>query len=283
MSQQVDVISEIKNFVDHYRECVDNIVNTLRRLKDAEQLLAREEISRNVYDSLRMEYFTQLMPYIERYFKLKSRLREYKDRLQVLLTRLKLESNKDSTSRIASAINLYRIDSRYRFLANKSAKPAEGEVSSPIKSPAKLNISEIEAMLNELVRLESRIDVMDEISLLEEYLSISIKRNPNLDKSEWEQYLKTVMDRWSEVKSSYLRRLEDLEAKLNELSDAIRENEIRFAVGEYDHDTYNERRIALEKRLNSIKDEIETIQRNIESTDLRILRSLELLGGVKRG
>ena len=283
MSQQVDVISEIKSFIDHYRECVDNIVNTLRRLKDAEQLLAREEISRSVYESLRMEYFTQLMPYVERYFKLKFRLKEYKNRLQVLLTRLKLESNRGSTSRIASAIDLYRIDSRYRFLTSKSAKPAEGEASSPVRPPMKLDLSEVEAMLNELIRLESRIDVIDEISLLEEYLNISIKRNPNLDKSEWEQYLKAVMDRWSEVKSSYLRRLEDLETKLNELSDAIRENEIRFAVGEYDHDTYNERRIALEKRLNAIKDEIETIQRNIESTDLRILRSLELLGGVKRG
>ena len=278
------LISEIRKFLNDYRECVNRITNTLKRLSDAQQMLAQEEISKSVYESLRKEYFEQLLPFIERYFRLKSELRKYKDRLQVLITRLRLEGKGGSVSAsLVKQMEIYRSSSRYRFLAPKIAEATEGSpVESEVETQVSYDLTDVEAMLKELVDLEMKIDVIDEVSLLEEYLSYAIKNNINIDKAEWERHLKDVMEKWSERKSSFLNQLENLEAKLSELEDAIRENEIRFAVGEYDHDTYNERRLALERRLNKVKEDIERIQRTIEATDMHILRSMELLGSIRR-
>ncbi|MCD6508860.1 MAG: hypothetical protein DRO40_13390 [Thermoprotei archaeon] len=257
LEAEIDGLSnEVRNFINEIRECIRSIRNVMASLDEIKGMLNRGEISKETYLTLRNEYRMKMIPYIEAYLGLRDKMEGYRDRLNLALTRIRLEL-RDLRKEM-----LLMDEKRARFDLRRRQERM------------------VQDLLSELESLRKELDLSMELMMLEEYLNF-LKENPDRVPKDrlykYRDFINELLNRWSNEKIKLTERLEGLERKVSEINDEIRLNEIRFSLGEYDHGTYNERRIALEGQLNDVQNRIQQIQRTIEETDMRILRCSSLL------
>ncbi len=250
------LLNEFRSFSNEFQECMRSIRNVIDGMKEIDGMLSRGEIDKTTYATLKREYKLKIIPYVEMYFDLKDRVKEYRDKLNLILTKVRLDL------RDLRREALLMDEKRTRFEIRRKQ----------------------ERILNELMReldtLENGLDMRTELDILEIYLTSIRDKNrsiPHERLAKYRQHFNKLMNRWSNEKISLTERLEGLEERISEVNDSLRLNEIRFSLGEYDHSTYNEKRIALESKLNEIQNEIRRIQSTIEEMDSRILRCSSLL------
>ncbi|RLE65512.1 MAG: hypothetical protein DRJ47_04895 [Thermoprotei archaeon] len=113
--------------------------------------------------------------------------------------------------------------------------------------------------------------------LLESYVEKALELN-GLDKaSRVMELAREFGDKWSDERLRIESELSSLDSRIEELNEKLREIEVRFALGEYDKSTFEEKRLAVERELEKIVNERDAKERMLEERDARFLRALEKL------
>jgi len=207
------------------------------------------QIGREVYDKLMMELRAKTLPLVEKYFRLKTSLIELLGQLKVALTRLQVESR---TRRLPIGSMLER---------GQYVKQLMDRVGGAVES---------------VERALKTIKVERELRLLETVLD-ELHDNRRMIE-EWRGAIKSTLDKWSNERFSYASRIEELEKRMDELQDSLRELEVRYMVGEYDRVDYESRRAGIEREMGDIQAQLEDIQARLEDLDLIAARCRELMG-----
>jgi len=224
-----------------------------RRRDEVVRMYSTGQISREVFDSLMGELKQKMLPLVREYFQLKGRLRELEAQLRLATTRLSVEAR-------ASESSLYRAsferEQQIRSLLNRV-----GGVLESVQNALK-NVS----VERELRMLDVLLDVLtgDELKA-------------------WEGAIEEVIEGWGRARFTYASRIEELERKIEALNDAMKELEVRFAVGELDRGEYEVKRSALEREVGELQAQLEDLQGKLEDLDFIAARCRELLSRVRAG
>jgi len=229
------------------REIIDAMTNTVRAIEKASLMQSTGEIDETTFQSLIEEYDRELTRRFLELLSVRQKAKKVEAELKAVIAKLKLSP---SGSRIISP--------------NGRILSGEDEI--------RLYTSK----LRELERAMNSGDVADEICAFEralQYVDLS-----NAETSAMREYLEDLSGRWAVTRSEMAERISSLEMRINEVEESIKENDVRFVLGEYDRIEYEERRLKLERELNRLKEEIDRLKTSISMNDTRIIRAAEKLG-----
>lgn len=266
-------MSDLSEQVYKVVERADDVLNRLKRsskfVNDTVELLERVnlmlrtgEIDPRTHKSLVNDYEQELIRGLIELVHLRREAKEIRAKLKGLSARIRLGLERASEYRSA-------ISATIRLTSRDMMTSLEGELLRAINS----RVQELEGMINK-INIESEIHAL--VRVLSR-LDLSELSEETID--ELREYLNDISDRWALLKSEQMERISALEERMNEVEMMLKENDIRFVIGEYDKITYEENRIKLEKRLNSLRSEMEEVKEKIDLIDSKILKCFELLGG----
>jgi len=249
------------------RAALNEFVNCIREIEDIRSELARleslirtREISEKVADSLSEEQKKKLLRLAESFFSLRYKLDDARARvfLELEKARVTLE--------------------RTRMKAGSSAMTGYGasEVSS--------EISRLEKLLDEINRANESLDIDAKLFIVKNYISAVIAENVSMTQEEMggrrkvcSAFLDGVFKEWSQKKDEMLKQISDFDSSISELRSAVKENWIRYTVGEYDKKTYEVKRDEIEGKISSIEKQSSNLKAYVEEVDSKISECLRLL------
>ncbi|MCD6358041.1 MAG: hypothetical protein DRJ96_01135 [Thermoprotei archaeon] len=246
------LVEEARNALREFEDLLYELRDYERRRGEILRMFSTGQVTREVYEKLMGELRQKMTPLVKRYFELKSRLRSMESRLNVLMTRLRVEVKTSSESPFR--LN-YERDQRMRQLLNRAGGTLE-DVQRALKS----------------------VGVERELRFLEVLLD-SIRGE---DIEAWRDVVREVVEEWSKARFSYASKVEEIERQMESLHDLLRELEVRFLVGEFDRAEYEARRAGLERKVGELQEQLERLQERLEDLDLVAARCRELLEGGSR-
>jgi len=218
-----------------------------RRRSEILRMYSTGQISQEVFDNLMGELRQKMLPLVRRYFELKAKLRELEAQLRLVVTRLSVEAR-------ASESSVYRAS----FERDQRVRQA---------------LSRIGGALEDVQNALKSADVERELRMLDVLLDVL----PREEAEAWRQAISEVVDGWAKTRFSYAGRVEELERRIESLNVALRELEVRFAVGELDRGEYEARRSSLEREIGELQAQLEDLQEKLEDLDLIAARCREFL------
>ena len=263
LSKQVyEATEKADEIIDKLRRSSKLVNDTIGVLERIDLMHRTGEIDSRTHKSLVEDYEGELIKGVIELAQLRRSAKEIRAKLKGLSTRIKLGLERASEYRSA-------VSATVRITSRDVVASLEGELLRTINS-----------RMRELEELIDSINIESEVYALMKVLDkVNIEELGEEVKDELKEYLEDISSKWALLKSEQMERISALEEKINEVEMTLKENDIRFVIGEYDKITYEENRIKLERELNSIRSEIEEIREKIDLIDTRILKCFELLGG----
>jgi len=247
-------MEESEKLVEEARSVLRQLSDLQYELRDYERkrseilrMYSTGQVSKEVFDNLMGELRQKMYPLVRKYFELKAKLRELESQLRLVVTRLSVEAR-------ASEGSVYR-------------------VSLDREQRVRQALSRVGGALEDVQRELKSADVERELRMLDVLLDALPREEMDL----WRQALSEVVEAWSRTRLSYASRAEEIERRLENLNDALRELEIRFAVGEFERGEYEVRRSAIEREIGELQAQLEALQEKLEDLDLIAARCRELL------
>jgi len=247
-------MEETEKLVEGARSLLRQLSDLQYELRDYERrrgeilrMYSTGQISKEVFDGLMGELRQKMYPLVRRYFELKAKLRELESQLRLVVTRLSVEAR-------AAESSIYR-------------------VSLDRDQRVRQALSRVGGTLEDVQRELRNADVERELRMLDVLLDVL----PREEMDVWRQALGEVVEAWSRTRFSYAGRIEEIERRIENLNDSLRELEVRFAVGEFERGEYEVRRSAIEREIGELQAQLETLQEKLEDLDLIAARCRELL------
>lgn len=263
MSEQVyKVVEEADRILNLLRRNAKLVKDTVEILERVDLMLRTGEIDSRTHKSLVEDYEQELIRGLIELTRLRREAKNIRAKLRGLATKIRLGLERASEYHSA-------VSATIKFTTRDVMVSLEGELLRAINSRMQsledtINDINIESEVYALVRVLGKISINE----LGERVNEGLK-----------EYLNDLSDKWALLKSEYMERISTLEEKISDVEMSLKENDVRFVIGEYDKITYEENRIKLERKLNSLRSEIEEIREKIDLIDARILKCFELLGG----
>lgn len=243
---------KIKIFLSNVKEMKDLSL----KMEELAKLYRSGEISKSIFDVIRAEMGAKLATLLEEQFN----LREF---LEVAKTKAKLEWAKEK-------------------LGLKEFEDKNKERYNPESTPH-YPLIKWERIINSIDEAFNSLTIDDEISFITQYLNMIKERGQLSEVKRSRSFCKERLDeiskKWSTIRREKIEEIMNLELKASEVRDAIKETEARYAVGEFDESTYENRLGVLQGRLRSIETQIDEIRRYIDDVDMKLFRCLETLRG----
>ncbi|RJS84729.1 hypothetical protein CW702_02075 [Candidatus Bathyarchaeota archaeon] len=241
---------KIKVFLSNVKEMKDLSL----KMEELAKLYRSGEISKGIFDVIRAEMGARLATLLEEQFN----LREF---LEVAKAKAKLEWAKEK-------IGLKEFEEKRRERYNPENAPH-------------YPLLKWEKVINSIDEAFNSLTIDDEISFISQYLNTIREKgssnNVKKGRAFCQQRLDEISKKWSTMRREKIEEIMNLELKASEVRDAIKETEARYAVGEFDENTYENKLGVLQGKLRSIETKIEEIRRYIDDIDMKIFRCLETL------
>ncbi len=247
-------MEESEKLVEEARSALRQLSDLQYELRDYERrrgeilrMYSTGQISKEVFDGLMGELKQKMYPLVRRYFELKAKLRALESQLRLVVTRLSVEAK-------ASESSVYRAS----FERDQRVRQA---------------LSRVGSALEDVQRELRSADVERELRMLD----VLLDALPKEEMDVWRSALSEVVEAWSRTRLSYAGRIEEIERRIENLSDSLRELEVRFAVGEFEQGEYEVRKSAIEREIGELQAQLEALQEKLEDLDLIAARCRELL------
>jgi len=249
---------EVNENLKAFQSCVKAIKETSLKLEELNKILKSGEISENVYMLIMKELSERLLVSFEEMLNLRRML-------ELSRTRAKLEWAKDKKE-LEEMVSMLKED-------------------ASLKRDLYAPLYRWENIISDINKALSSLTIEEELSLIEQYLSLTkeflnreaqseeVKRSKMLCK----QRLKSISERWTSIRRDKIEQVMNLELKSSKLKEDIKEVEVMFAVGELDQRTYESKMSVLQGMVKNVEKKISDIQRYIDEMDMKIFRCLELL------
>lgn len=247
MEEGEKLVEEARSLLRQLSDLKYELRDYERRRSEILRMYSTGQVSREVFEGLMSELKQKMYPLVSKYFELKAKLREIESQLRLVATRLNVEAR-------ASESSVYRAS----FERDQRIRQA---------------LSRIGGALEDVQRELKDADVERELRMLDVVLDSLPKEESGL----WRQAISEVMEAWSRARFSYAGRIEEIERRIENLNDALRELEVRFAVGEFERAEYELRRSAIEREIGELQAQLEALQERLEDLDLIAARCREFL------
>lgn len=253
-----EVESDVNEKIKVFQRYVDSVKEASLKLEELTKMLKAGEITEETYRQLIGELGSQLSVSIEGIFKLREALEL--DRAKAKLEWAKEKIQMDSL-KIQDNMYVDEFSGRY----------------SPVYR--------WEEITSKIDKVLSSLTIMEEVSILEQYLSlikdslggISSKAEFKEGKELCKRRLNLILEKWASIRRGKMDELINLDLKASEIEEKINEIDVRFAVGEIDRGTYESKISVLQGSLKNVRKEISEIRSLIDSVDMKIFRCQELL------
>jgi len=255
--QMEDMVKDdLEIFQAHMKEVRDASL----KLKELEKMLGSGEITENTYDVIRAELGERTASSLEEIFKLK-------ESLELARARARLELVKEKAEMRSTGI-----------MEERALRASEEPyVYSSLQRWEKL-ISSIDEALSSLTMDE-------EISFLEQYLSMTKEGNPSKERLEaierarelCRKRLESIRETWNSTRREKIEQMISLEHEASQLKEQIGETEVRFAIGYYDEHAFEARISGLKANLQRVEREISKLRDYVDEMDRKVFRCSELL------
>jgi len=147
----------------------------------------------------------------------------------------------------------------------------------------------IYAPINELEEIISKIDVAlahltieEELSIIEQYLFLVKKAHTYLSANDIERFwkicwwrLNSISKIWSSTRDDIVKQIADLKKEILQVKQKIKEVEIRFAVGEFDRNTFENAINRLQSSLKTLEEKSSMMQNYLHRMDEKLFKCLE--------
>jgi len=247
MEESEKLVEEARSVLRQLSDLQYELRDYERRRSEILRMYSTGQVSKEVFDNLMGELRQKMYPLVRKYFELKAKLRELESQLRLVVTRLSVEAK-------ASESSVYRAS----FERDQRVRQA---------------LSRVGSALEDVQRELKSADVERELRMLDVLLDALPREEMDL----WRQALSEVVEAWSRTRFSYASRAEEIERRIENLNDALRELEVRFAVGEFERGEYEVRRSAIEREIGELQAQLEALQEKLEDLDLIAARCRELL------
>ncbi|MEM0460388.1 MAG: hypothetical protein QXP94_04805 [Thermofilaceae archaeon] len=241
------LLEEARSAIRQFGDLQYELRDYEKRRSEVLRMYSTGQVSREVFENLMGELKQKMLPLVKRYFELKWRLRELESQLRLVVTKLSVEARASESSPYRAS---FERDQRLRA-----------------------TLSRVGSTLEDVQQTLRNVDAERELRMLDVLLDVL----PREEVEAWRQAISEVLEGWSRTRFSYASRIEELERKLESLRDALRELEIRFAVGEYERGEYELRRSAAEREAGEVQAQLEELQERLEDLDLIAARCREFL------
>ena len=252
--QMEDTVKEdLEIFQTHMKE----VREASLELEELENMLRSGEITKNTYDVIRAELGERMASSLEEIFKLK-------ESLELAKAKAKLEwMKKKAEMRSAGIMEEHVHTEQYGY------------------SPA----SRWEKLISSIDEALSSLTMDEEISFLEQYLSMTKEGNPSKERLEaierarelCRKRLESIRENWNSTRREKIEKMIRLEHEASQLKEQIRETEVRFAIGYYDENAFEARMSDLKATLQRVEREISKIREYVDEMDRKVFRCSELL------
>ena len=239
-----------------FRSSIEELKELSLKMDELMKLLESKEISRNIYNIIKADMSNRIFNLLERLFN----LREF---LELAKVRAKLEW-------VNEKIGLRNLENMF----------GEGYVSRDFL--LKSSLSRWEEIINSIDSAFSSLTIDDEITFLSQYLNMVREREPSSEEFKriiafCQQRLNELSEMWSTVKRDKIEEIMNMELKISEVKDSIKEVEARYMIGEIDESVYEHRIGVLQGELRKLEEKIEETRQHIDDIDAKIFRCLEIL------
>jgi len=239
-----------------FRSSIEELKELSLKMDELMKLLESKEISRNIYNIIKADMSNRIFNLLERLFN----LREF---LELAKVRAKLEW-------VNEKIGLRNLENMF----------GEGYVSRDFL--LKSSLSRWEEIINSVDSAFSSLTIDDEITFLSQYLNMVREREPSSEEFKriiafCQQRLNELSEMWSTVKRDKIEEIMNMELKISEVKDSIKEVEARYMIGEIDESVYEHRIGVLQGELRKLEEKIEETRQHIDDIDAKIFRCLEIL------
>lgn len=254
------VENEVNDQLKAFQLYIEDIKDASLRLEELIKMLKSGEISEHIYNLILDELSSHLSSSIEKIF-------EIRENLELLRAKAKIEWVKEK-------IGMEKMmGEAYYLLKDKSHIK---EVYSPMYK--------WQEIVNKIDNALSSLTLEEELSIIEHYLMIVKRRRSAVESEEageakriCKQRLNELSERWSSIRRSKIEQIMSLESEASRLKDAIKEIEVRFAVGEFGRNVYERKISELRGSLRNIEKKISEIKNYVNEMDLKMFKVSELL------
>ena len=239
-----------------FRSSIEELKELSLKMDELMKLLESKEISRNIYNIIKADMSNRIFNLLERLFN----LREF---LELAKVRAKLEW-------VNEKIGLRNLENMF------------GEEYVSRDFLLKSSLSRWEEIINSIDSAFSSLTIDDEITFLSQYLNMVREREPSSEEFKriiafCQQRLNELSEMWSTVKRDKIEEIMNMELKISEVKDSIKEVEARYMIGEIDESVYEHRIGVLQGELRKLEEKIEETRQHIDDIDAKIFRCLEIL------
>jgi len=255
--QMEDAVKEdLEIFQAHMKE----VREVSLKLKELERMLSSGEITENAYEVIAAELGERMASSLEEIFKLKE------------------------------SLELARVRARLEWVEEKAEMRSAGIMEErPLAASqepyAYSSLQRWEMLISRIDEALSSLTMDEEISFLEQYLSMTKEGNPSKERLEaierarelCRKRLESIRETWNSTRREKIERMISLEHEASQLKEQIGETEIRFTIGYYDEHAFEARMSDLKANLQRVEKEISKLRDYIDEMDRKIFRCSELL------
>jgi len=253
-----EVNDELKAFQSHVKEMKE----TSMRLDELGKMLKSGDISENVYRLIMNELGDQLSASVEEIFR-------SREMLEIAKAKAKLEWAKEKIGMRESETESQETGKRDIYMRREAYSP----------------MSRWEGIANRIDAVLSSLTVEEESSIIEQYLSLVKERLSARGGSQGierglalcQQRMNPLSEKWSSLRRSKIESIMNFELEASRLRDALKELEVRFAVGELDQIAYEYRMSDFQVSLKKVEKEIVDTRKFVDDMDMKMFRCSELL------
>jgi len=258
-----EIEDEVNGKIKDFQHYVEYVKEASLKLEELTKMLKSSEISEETYKLLMGELGDQLSISVKEIYKLRKAL-------ELDRAKAKLEWAKEKIGMNSARANPPEMRIIYEDEYGRRFSPSY----------------KWEEIISKIDKVLSSLTIMEEVSILEQYLSFikdfveggrSSEAKLKEGKELCERRLNLISDEWSSIRRSKMDEMMNLDIKASEIEDKIKEMEVRFAVGEIDQNTYESSMGALQRSLKNVKKEISDIRNTIDNVDMKIFRCQELV------
>jgi hypothetical protein len=146
-------------------------------------------------------------------------------------------------------------------------------------------VNKWENIISKIDRNLQSLAIEIEASIIEQYLSFIKERLSRQTKTEGitnlislcKTRLNSISERWTIIRRKKIEQILNLKLNSSQLSDEIKELEVRFSLGDLEQRNYESGAGLLRGSLKKVEKEISEMRRIIDNMDTKMFRNSELL------
>lgn len=266
--QSINEIDDIvKPLIEVLQSDVEGIKETTLKMRELSRLSRSGEITRNVFCIIADQLGGKATFLLEE----KSNLNE---RLELVRARAKLEW----------AMENRELDTYFESVDRSSERFSTNFARDQFKERAYSTVRRWEELVSRIDSALSSLKLEEEISFLEEYLTLTKERN----RSDPEEAvgkvaellrgrLNSILQKWAKIRRTKIEHLVNLKPEVSRINDQIKETEARFAVGEFNETTFEAKMSKQKVSLKNIQKEMSEIRNYVDEMDRKIFSCSEML------